>query len=272
MIFAQITDTHIRMPGRLAYGKVDTGAALERCVDHLNALAPRPECVLVTGDLADFGRHEEYAHFVTLMDRLDIPYYVVPGNHDDRDALRRMLKAASYLPGTGRLNYAIDGFPLRFLALDTLVPGQPHGEVGAEGLEWLDHQLSLERGKPTIVFMHHPPFLTGITHMDAQNCRDADAAIAVLARHPQVRALLCGHVHRFVATREAEMEMLICPGTSHAVALDLAPDGPSRFSMDPPGCLLHAWTSESRLVSHISFVGEFDGPHPFFDERGRLID
>lgn len=272
MIFAQISDPHIRAPGRLAYGKVDTGAALRRCVQHLNALRPRPDLVLVTGDLVDFGLEEEYAHYAAIMAGLEIPHYVIPGNHDDRERLRSLLTEATYLPGSGRLNYAIEGHPLRFLALDTLVQGAPHGEVGQDGLAWLEAELCAQPDRPTVLFMHHPPFLTGLSHMDAQNCRDGAALADLLGRHRQVQTVLCGHVHRYAATRIHAAEMIICPGTSHAVALDLAPDAPACFAIDPPAHLLHFWSAEERLVSHISFIGAFDGPHPFFDAEGRLID
>ena len=91
-------------------------------------------------------------------------------------------------------------------------------------------------------------------------------------RHPQVRALLCGHVHRFVATLWHGVVATICPSPAHAVALDLDPRGPSAFSLEPPACLIHAWRPEGQLVSHISYIGRFDGPYPFFDAEGRLID
>jgi 3',5'-cyclic AMP phosphodiesterase CpdA len=273
MIFAQISDTHIRPQGRLAYRKVDTAAALAACVAHLNALAPRPAFALVTGDLVDFGSPAEYRRFRELMAPLEIPYFVIPGNHDERGALRSAFADAAYLPKGGEfLHYAIEGHPLRILALDSVVPGAPHGELGAERLAWLEARLAEMPDRPTVIATHHPPFLTGIRHMDVQNCRDGEALGAVVERHPQVRALLCGHVHRFAATLWHGILATICPSPSHAVALDLDPEGPSAFSLDPPACLIHTWTPEGRLVSHISFIGRFDGPYPFFDAAGRLID
>lgn len=273
MIFAQISDMHIKPPGRLAYRKVDTAAALARCVSHLNALKPRPELVLVTGDLTDIGTEEEYALFRELMEPLRIPYFVIPGNHDERGALRRVLPEATYRPGGSEfLQYTIEEYPVRLIGLDSLVPGEPYGELGPEKLAWLDAQLSTAAGRPTVLFMHHPPFLTGIHHMDVQNCRDGSALGALIERHAQVQALLCGHVHRFIVTGWHGIAASICPSPSHAVAFDLDPEGPSALFLDPPACLIHVWTEEKQLVSHVSFIGEFEGPYPFFDAQGRLID
>jgi len=272
VIFAQISDTHIRPPGRLAYGKVDTAAALERCVAHLNALRPRPAFAVVTGDLVDFGSPAEYRRLRELMAPLAMPYYVIPGNHDERGALRDALRDAAYLPSEGEfLHYTIEGYEPRFLALDSVVAGAPYGELGPARLAWLEARLGEAPDRPTVLLIHHPPFLTGIRHMDVQNCRDGAALGAVVERHRQVRALLCGHVHRFTTTLWHGIAATICPSPSHAVALDLDPAGPSAFALEPPSCLVHLW-SEGRLVSHVSFIGSFDGPYPFYDAEGKLID
>ena len=89
MLLAQISDLHIKRPGQLAYRRVDTAAALTRCIERLNALVPRPNAVLVTGDLTDFGHDEEYDNLHGLLAALEIPYYLMIGNHDDRAGLRR---------------------------------------------------------------------------------------------------------------------------------------------------------------------------------------
>lgn len=273
MIFAQISDMHIKPPGRLAYRKVDTAAALARCVAHLNALKPRPEFALVTGDLTDVGSEAEYALFRKLMEPLCIPYFVIPGNHDRRGTLRRILPDAAYRPSNDEfLQYTIDDYPVRLIGLDSLVPGEPYGELGPERLAWLDAQLAAATDRPTVLFMHHPPFITGIRHMDVQNCRDGAALGALVERYRQVQAVLCGHVHRFIATGWHGIAASICPSPSHAVTFDLDPGGPPALSLDPAACLVHVWTQEQRLVSHLSFIDTFAGPYPFFDARGTLID
>jgi 3',5'-cyclic AMP phosphodiesterase CpdA len=135
MIVAQLTDTHIRAPGALAYRVVDTAAHLRRAVAHLLALRPRPDVVIATGDLVDVGSAEEYRHLRELLSPLPIPVYLIPGNHDDRAALRSVFADHGYLPADGEfLNYTVDSYPLRLIGLDTQVPGAggghrhpPHG-------------------------------------------------------------------------------------------------------------------------------------------------
>ena len=263
MLIAQISDTHIRPKGVLAMDRVDTAGYLARAVAHINALRPAPAIVLVTGDLVDAGMPEEYAYLRELLAPLAMPVYVIPGNHDARDALRAAFDTHRYLPADGFLHYAIDEGPLRLIALDTLTPGAPHGELCDRRLAWLEARLA-ESGKPTIVFMHHPPFDVGMTEFD--ECRlnvGAERMAEIVRRHPQVERVLCGHVHRPIQVRWAGTTASIAPSTAHQATLDLAPSAPLMFSMEPPAVALHQWRPGTGLVTHLSYIGEYDGPYPF---------
>ena len=272
MLIAQISDTHIKTDGRLAYGVVDTAAMLERCVHHLMQVGPRPDVVLVTGDLVDFGKPEEYALLKRLLAPIDVPLYLLAGNHDERTALRNAFPepAFDYLrahPDFVQYTVNLDG--LRLICLDTVIPREGGGRMCAERLAWLDDELSQD-GSPTIVAMHHPPFLTGIEHMDMQGFDGREAFAEVIARHTHVERVLCGHMHRSIHYRLAHTVALTCPSPAHQVALDLNPDGPDCFIMEPPGYLLHRWV-DGDLVTHTCAVGSFAGPYRF-REGGALID
>lgn len=276
---AQISDTHIRRPGLLAYGKVDTAAFLRAAVDHINALRPQPDLVLATGDLVDFAEADEYGHFLKLVSPLKAPLWPIPGNHDGPAFWQAFPAAAALRAGPG-LGYAVDAGPMRVILVDSSVAGASHGDaLEAPGdparLDWLDGLLASEPDRPVLLALHHPPFATGIGHMDRQNLRNADRLAAVLAGHAQVLALTCGHVHRTVLARFADRPVMICPSPAHAVTLDLEPAGPPQFHMEPPAILLHVWTAGptplGTLRSHHLPIGRFDGPYRFFDEGGKLI-
>lgn len=272
MLIVQITDTHIKPRGRLAYRKVDTAAALARCVAHVNALDPRPDMALLTGDLTDIGRPEEYALLRELLTPLAVPYYLIPGNHDDRQNLRAAFPEHRYLwQDPEFLHYVLEDWPLRLIGLDTTIPGAKEGALCARRLAWLEARLGKAPATPTLLFMHHPPFLTGIEHMDVQNCGNAEAFGALVQRHRQVIRILCGHVHRTVQVQWYGVATSIGPSPSHAVALDLRPKGASAFVLEPPACQLLDFRADGTLVSHLSYIGDFDGPHPFFDAMGKLI-
>jgi 3',5'-cyclic AMP phosphodiesterase CpdA len=272
MLIAQISDTHIKTDGRLAYGVVDTAAMLERCVQQLMNQGPSPDAVIVTGDLVDFGKPAEYALLKRLLEPIHVPLYLLAGNHDDREELRRAFAE----PGFDHLRehpefvqYTASLGGLRLVALDTVIPHEGGGRLCAQRLAWLDEQLGNDPS-PTIVAMHHPPFLTGIAHMDVLGLDGRDAFTEVIARHEHVQRVLCGHLHRSIQVRLAHTVAQTCPSPAHQVALDLSPGGPDCFVMEPPGYLLHRW-ADGTLVTHTCVVGSFDGPYRF-REGGELID
>jgi len=277
MLLAQISDLHIKVPGALAYRKVDTAACLRLCVERLNTMSPRPDAVLVTGDLTDFGTVEEYRHVADCLKPLTMPVYLMVGNHDDRAALREVFDA-DYLrkvgTGTDFVQFAFDLGEFRVIALDSQIPHSSPGTLCDARLQWLERQLDEARGRPVIVALHHPPFATGIGHMDDM-ALDAEAAAkleAVIAKHPNVERVLCGHVHRPVHRRFGGTIASIAPSTAHQVVLDLHADAPSRFVLEPGAFALHYWNAEVGLVSHHAYVEQFDGPYPFFDDDGALVD
>lgn len=271
-ILAQLTDPHIKAGRALAYSKVDTARAFEAAVAHVNALGPKVDAVIATGDLTDTGSLAEFSEVRPILDGLDCPYFVIPGNHDDAQNMRAAFADHAYLKDTDRfVHYVIDDFPLRLIGLDSTVPGAPHGELCAQRLAWLDAQLAAAPDRDTLIFVHHPPFLTGIDHMDVQNLFDAEKFFAVLSQHRQVRHIACGHIHRAVDTVIGGIGVSIGPNAAHAVSLDLHPGAPSTFTVEPPMVRLFRYAG-GQLISHLSNVGHFDGPHPFFAEDGSLID
>lgn len=261
MLIAQITDAHVGLPGQLFYGRFDTGAALSAAVAAVNRLDPRPDVVLFTGDLTDKGTPEEFAYVRSLLASLEIPLFVIPGNHDKREPMREAFAGDGYLRSdTPYLHYAIEDWPLRLIGLDTVDPEQfGAGELCAERLNWLDETLSAQPARPTLVFMHHPPFDTGIVHMDRIQCANGDSLEQVVRRHPQIVRVLCGHVHRPVQVSFGGTTALIAPSVAHQLPLDLRADAPSAFVFEPPAFMLHKWRKERGLVSHTQYIGDY-GP------------
>jgi 3',5'-cyclic-AMP phosphodiesterase len=257
MLIAQISDLHFLPKGALAFGRVDTAGCLERALDHLSALPHRPDAVLITGDLTNDGDAAVWAELVGALGRLQAPIYPLAGNHDDRELMRAAFAHLELFPAAGPLRFAVDLGPLLLVGLDSLIPGDPAGRLGPEQLAWLDARLREAPGKPALVALHHPPFRTGIDHMDAMMLEDGDALAEVIGRHAQVARVLCGHVHRSVQCRFAGTIGQIAPGTAHAVQLALAGE-PARWIMEPPGMLLHECREGRGLVSHLDFIGAFE--------------
>lgn len=251
MRIAQLSDTHVSTPGTDQEDLLRTMAYAERAVAHVRALAP--DVVLITGDLVERGEGAEYARFREVFDALPMPWFVIPGNHDARPTMARAFADRGYLPQDGGfLQYVVEEWPVRLVALDTLVPGSASGEVCADRLRWLDERLREAPERPTIVFLHHPPFATGIAAMDAMGLAGREALAAVIRRHAQVERVLCGHVHRPITRRWAGTVASVAPSTAHQVALALPPSAELAIAFEPAACAVHEWLGDDGLVTHLS--------------------
>ena len=272
MLIAQLSDTHIKPAGRLAYQRVDTTALLDQALAHLKTLPQTPDLLLFTGDLVDAGSAEEYARLRTQLDAVTIPWLLIPGNHDDREQMRAAFPAHPWVPAAGFWQFVAQAphWPLRIIGLDTVNPGESGGWLCEERLAWFEQQLAAGRATPTLVAMHHPPFTTGIGHMDDIGLTGRQEFGDILAAHPQVQLVVCGHLHRNIRATVGGRAVMTAPSTAHTVQLDIARDAAPMFRMEPPGYLLHWWSGEG-LVTHQVFSAPTEGPFPFFDEGGQLL-
>ena len=265
MLIAQLTDLHLRPRGCAAYRVSETNMFAERAIDALAALRPAPDVVLVTGDLTDCGLPEEYEIYSALRARLPMPVYAVPGNHDRRETMRTAI--VSHIPQLSDptfVQYVIDDHAVRLIGLDTIIPGRSAGALCAHRLGFLEKALRAAPDRQTMIFMHHPPFETGIDHMDAIRLLDgAEGFSELLTRNPQVRNVICGHVHRKIVTRIGHAICSTAPSVGHQVAFDFQNKAPGGLVFEPPAFDLHWEGSSGELVSHTVYVERFPGPYPF---------
>ncbi len=255
MLIAQLSDFHVAAPGAAAAGS-DSAARLALCVRELTRMDPPPDAVLATGDLVDAGTLAQYLQVRELLAPLAAPVYVIPGNHDNRNAMRTAFADQAYLPrGEGAICYTVDSDELGLIALDTLVPGADGGELDARQLAWLEATLQRMAGRRLVIFMHHPPIRTGIRCMDELGLepRSARRVGELVARHGRVEAILCGHVHRPIHASWYGTRVSVCPSTFYQGILNLRGDLFDATTAEPPGYHVHYWDG-LRLITHMVAV------------------
>jgi Icc protein len=244
-VLIQLSDPHIGAD----WADGDPVAGLAAAVASVRSLPFQPDAVLVSGDLADHAGDAEYEQVRDLLAPLAVPLHVLPGNHDDRSALHRHFG----VPGADGepVQYAVDLGALRLVVLDTTRPGEDPGALDAARLAWLDATLAAAQEAPTLLAMHHPPFRTGAPAWDELGLPDADrlALADVLERHPQVRRLVAGHVHRAITAELAGRVVMSVPSTYVQARLDFTSDT-IQLAADPAGFGVHA-VVDGELVSHI---------------------
>jgi 3',5'-cyclic AMP phosphodiesterase CpdA len=262
MLIAQISDMHVGGADVAAYYRLDTRALLASAVTQLNALSP--DLCLVTGDIVENATPAEYRLARDELDRLEMPWYAIPGNHDARGPLREAFSgsASSFEEGEF-LNYAIEQFPLRILMLDSAVAGCTHGKLCAARTGWLRARLAEDPTRPTLLALHHPPFATRQPAVDGVCLAHAGDFAALVGEHRQVEAIVSGHVHRAIFSRVAHAAASSCPSTAHQMSLALRKTDPMTFTHEPPGFQLHYWDGPGTWTTHTIQIGRFAGPFAF---------
>ncbi len=268
MILAQITDCHIAPADHILTTRYRTSDYLADAITHIETLDPKPDAIIATGDLVESGSREEYERFRELLKHSSLPVYLMVGNHDSREGLRSVFTDHGYLPEDGYIQYAVDLGPVRMLVTDTLVDGQSDGRLCGDRLAWLESQLDGAPDIPTIIAMHHPPFVTGIRKMDSMGLDGSDGLKQLVTRFDNVERIICGHLHRPITRRFANTVVSTCPGTAHQIQLDIRDGLGLGVIMEPPAVYLHAWIEDEGLVTHTSYVGDHGTADVIYDVNG----
>ncbi|OON67964.1 phosphodiesterase [Hymenobacter sp. CRA2] len=254
MIIAQLSDTHIRD------GHDEAGIRLQQAVEHVLSLPALPDVVFVTGDCTEHGTATEYARFRELLRPLTMPVYVLPGNHDQRAELQGVFGAQGTQAMADYVQFVVDAGPLRLIGLDTHVPGQDGGLLDEARLQWLEARLQEAPERPTLLFMHHPPFLTGLKAYDDMGLAGAEAFAAIIARHPQVALITAGHVHAAMQRAFHGALAITCPSTMHQLLADYRETERLHVVSDAPACLLHTWHPVAGVLTHTSPIASSARP------------
>jgi Icc-related predicted phosphoesterase len=218
----------------------------------------------VTGDITYSGLLEEAEQAASLLAQLRYPFYVIPGNHDDRSSLWTVFGGeACPAMDNGFINYVIEGYPIRFIGMDSTVPGEPGGEICAIRGAWLEERLAEGAEEPTVIFIHHPPLKCGVLETDEDGFAGADKFGDIVEKYPNIKSILCGHIHLQAHAGWQGTVVSTAPSMGIPLVLDLTLEQPSQFTLDVPGYQLHYWSPDKNLVSHTIYVRETEGPYLF---------
>jgi 3',5'-cyclic AMP phosphodiesterase CpdA len=211
MIIAQISDTHIALDTRGADQRIRD---FEATIADVNALDPAPDVILHTGDIVHNGRPEEYAEAARIIGKAHRPVYVIPGNKDHRANLRAAFAPRGYLdPSAEFVEYAVEDYPVRLIAVDTLNPGSNKGAFCPARAKRLIELIDAETTKPIAAFMHHPPFEVPVGP-DALNFETPEMMARLrqaLQYSGRIVAVFSGHVHRGTAGYVGNIRATVVP-------------------------------------------------------------
>jgi 3',5'-cyclic AMP phosphodiesterase CpdA len=241
MLIAHLSDPHITT-GPLGG---QPAAGLQLALARVMALRPLPDCVVITGDLTDHGRPDEYLALRSVIGDFPLPVHLVTGNHDNRETLLDTFGGGPLLGESLEAHYTVEYPEATVVVLDSLIPGSPAGRLGPEQLAWLDDVLDRRPDVPAVLGLHHPPVPVGIPFLDGMRLLDGEALGEVIDAHPNVVRVMAGHVHRTVSTGL----LAVAPSTYRQTGLVLDSDDPPGYLAEPTGFLLHM-LSGATVVTH----------------------
>ncbi|PXX66735.1 calcineurin-like phosphoesterase family protein [Nocardia tenerifensis] len=247
ILVAQVSDTHFDLGARNA-------DRVEQVMAFLTGLRHRPDAILVTGDITDSGKSEQYAEARLAFD-VDIPVYAIPGNHDDRAAFRETLLGEP--PSTAPINHAHRIGDLTVALLDSSIPGEPSGRIADESYTWLHDVLATAPAdKPVLLALHHPPAHLFSPIVDDISLQEPEKFAELVADDKRIVAVLTGHAHSAATTTFAGRPLLVAPSTASVLGgvweLDL-PDHVMDYAPDP-AVALHMIDEKHSLTTHFRSV------------------
>ena len=258
MLIAQVTDIH------LGFDRDDPAEfnrkRLDQVLRQLNNGPNRPDLLIVTGDLTEHGAPASYRQLADAFSICSFPVHMGLGNHDIRSNFTAQFPEVPVADGF--VQYALEASGVRILMLDTLEEGRHGGAFCDTRAKWLRSTLAQDRNTPTIIAMHHPPVEIGIAWMNTDPKEQwVSNFTRAIEDAPNVKGIICGHVHRSIAVPWQGTSVAICSSTAPQVALDLNPIDPENpddrpmIVADQPAYALHLWNGRE-LVSHFDSAGE----------------
>jgi Icc protein len=260
MLIAQMTDIHIGFapgeePEELNHSRFR--AALERLCEAPN----RPDMLVLSGDITDQGDLESFAKTAAVLADCPFPVWPMVGNHDSREGLLHAFPQVR--ADDGFVHYVLEHDGLRIVLLDTLEPGRHGGAFCAARAAWLSARLGEAPATPTLLFMHHPPVVSGIDWMDPlPNEGWVQRFGAAVEGRRNILAIHCGHLHRPLAASFRGIPLHVTPSVAPLVALDLRPTDPDRpderdlITTEPPTYALHRWDGTT-LATHYESISDW---------------
>jgi 3',5'-cyclic-AMP phosphodiesterase len=256
MLIAQITDVHIGFePGN---PEEFNSQRLNQMLQHFHEGPNRPDMLVISGDLTDYGDAESYQRLAHAIESCAFPVYLGLGNHDLRDTFSAQFPQFPTVSGFVQYVVNLDG--LRLIMLDTLEIGRHAGAFCDLRANWLRDRLAEAPNVPTIIIMHHPPIEVGIEWMTTDAAEPWVARFAnVIDDFDNIKGIWCGHIHRPISANWRGKMITVCASTAPQVVLDLSPidanvpDDRAMIVAEPPACTLHWWNGRD-LITHFDIA------------------
>ncbi len=209
-----LTDLHLLAAADGMVRGIDSYLHLTKVIAFLNTNIPLFDAMIITGDLAQDEKAETYLRLRELLTPWIGKYYLIPGNHDNRPALRQIYPEQPYDSSHPFCSFSINLSGWRIIGLDSHVPGQDHGKLGRQQLGWLRSKLERYGSQPTLIFMHHFPLMIDCPWFDCIGLLDTGEFANIISEHRQIKSIFTGHIHHELDRHLDDIPVHSTPATS----------------------------------------------------------
>jgi Icc protein len=245
MRILQFTDTHLYGHADGSLRGVETDSSLRAVIGEAFAQFPRPDALLVTGDIANEDALG-YKRFRHIFESLNRPVLCIPGNHDDLAAMRGELSAPPFAIG-GAHRFG----DWKIIMLDSLEQGRVEGRLSVAELERFERELALSRDQHVMVCLHHHPVPMGSRWLDSVGLSNANEFWRLIEDYGHVRAVAWGHVHQVFEGTRGKIRLFATPSTCSQFL-----PGSDEFAPDarPPAYRSFRLHADGRVETQIHWV------------------
>lgn len=252
----QISDLHVSVGHQNGSVKLDTQTSLHKALEHIKSFGNLVEAVMLSGDITDFGKEEEYIQVRNILQDYRFPIYIIAGNHDKREPLRKILSPLTEFSHPYYCTFFYVGKQWVWIGLDSLIEGQVHGEICQEQLSWLTEKLKEHPQLPHILFFHHPPFKVGIEKIDGMQLKNKSSLEKIILSSPQIKGIACGHLHRPITALWNSVPVWVAPAHNYVKSFHLEPNAQTPFNVEPAS-LRFFTLAEGNIISYLSYIKDF---------------
>lgn len=190
----------------------DSGLRNDSLHEIISDIKKKPVSFIV--HLGDQARYLSTGHFESILEVMnselaDIPFYAVPGNHDG--VYKNTTNLQYYKRAFGQTDYWFTFGNTLFIAINNSMSEYPQKDR-----DWLANVLKHIRPmfKNCILMMHVPP-------VDPVNEGSGmyadDQKLQKILDQYKITAILCGHIHQYMATEWAGIKLYTAPSAGQEI-------------------------------------------------------
>ena len=208
LVFLQITDLHILAESGQTMAGINTEAIFQQVLKAAHKQHGKVDCILVTGDLAQSPCQSSYQRISHELSKYKTHTLCLPGNHDDLALMQQFINAKNI-----SCDKQMEFDHWQLISLNSKKEGEQGGYLAKSELELLENTLLNQPSLNAIIAVHHHPVPSNSSWMDTMMIENSDALFSTLKKHPQVKAIVCGHIHQQLEITKNNIQILGTPAT-----------------------------------------------------------